>query len=83
MQRIPRFPHPLISVLLVGCPPRAVKATLAGACRLVVKGSQPARVQSCLHLVLLPDPWHVAESQLLASPLPKRGLRRDLLAQQL
>lgn len=49
----------------------------------MVRGSQPARVQSCLHLVLLPDPWHVAESQLLASSLLKGGMRRDLPAQQL
>lgn len=46
-------------------------------------GSRPARLHSCLRLVLLPDPRRVAESQLPASPLPKRGMRRDLPARQL
>lgn len=43
------LPHLLISVLLLGCPPRAVRALLAAACPPVVRGSWTAQLSpACL-----------------------------------
>lgn len=71
MRRVPRFPHPLIWVLLVGCPPRAVTARPAGACRLVVRG---ARRRPAGSASLLPAPCFAARppgaSLNRSSPLP-------------